>query len=581
MIDKKTSNLKEDILEIDLKQVISLIKRNRKLIFSIIGGAVFFMGIKVFFDKDEWQGSFDILLTTPNNRSRSAAINSLNMNQLTGLNNISFLGRGNVELNTQVEILKSPSVLMPIFNYVKEEKMKNNKDLNLNSWQFRSWLKRNLKVTLQEGTTVLKLKYSDTDKNLIIPVLEKISNEYKKYSNKTKKSELSNSLNYLSEQIKIYEDKRRDSLIKAEKFSIENNIVMLNSNDQQISNLGQSDNNNVQNSSRGSVQIEVLRAAAANEIKRIEELKKQLLLIDEDTDEFIFVIQKLKEFDPSLANQLSNLDSQIARLETVFLPGDEDIIFLKKQQKNLRSLSKKNVINYLDASKKNQLSIQESFKRPTSILIKYKELLLEAERNEITLTNLKNQQTILNLSNQEVSDPWKLITSPTLLPKPIGPSRKLSIIYAILASSTLGVLISYLKEKKSGIIHSEKHLSNLLKVPILCNLSIKNTTLIKSTIALIAKNIESTKEKNQLEIILLGENKKQIIDLILNKFSNLLSKYEIKIYNNLIESSSSSIIIILTTISKLNEKEALILKNNLRLRNLNTFGVFLLNENEE
>lgn len=581
MIDKKTSNLKEDILEIDLKQVISLIKRNRKLIFSIIGGAVFFMGIKVFFDKDEWQGSFDILLTTPNNRSRSAAINSLNMNQLTGLNNISFLGRGNVELNTQVEILKSPSVLMPIFNYVKEEKMKNNKDLNLNSWQFRSWLKRNLKVTLQEGTTVLKLKYSDTDKNLIIPVLEKISNEYKKYSNKTKKSELSNSLNYLSEQIKIYEDKRRDSLIKAEKFSIENNIVMLNSNDQQISNLGQSDNNNVQNSSRGSVQIEVLRAAAANEIKRIEELKKQLLLIDEDSDEFIFVIQKLKEFDPSLANQLSNLDSQIARLETVFLPGDEDIIFLKKQQKNLRSLSKKNVINYLDASKKNQLSIQESFKRPTSILIKYKELLLEAERNEITLTNLKNQQTILNLSNQEVSDPWKLITSPTLLPKPIGPSRKLSIIYAILASSTLGVLISYLKEKKSGIIHSEKHLSNLLKVPILCNLSIKNTTLIKSTIALIAKNIESTKEKNQLEIILLGENKKQIIDLILNKFSNLLSKYEIKIYNNLIESSSSSIIIILTTISKLNEKEALILKNNLRLRNLNTFGVFLLNENEE
>ena len=118
-------------------------------------------------------------------------------------------------------------------------------------------------------------------------------------------------------------------------------------------------------------------------------------------------------------------------------------------------------------------------------------------------------------------------------------------------------------------------------MPILCNLSIKNTTLIKSTIALIAKNIESTKEKNQLEIILLGENKKQIIDLILNKFSNLLSKYEIKIYNNLIESSSSSIIIILTTISKLNEKEALILKNNLRLRNLNTFGVFLLNENEE
>ena len=54
--------------------------------------------------------------------------------------------RDNNNLRTQVEILKSPSVLMPVFEFVKENKNKNG---NLNeNYGFLNWRKDNLKVSL-------------------------------------------------------------------------------------------------------------------------------------------------------------------------------------------------------------------------------------------------------------------------------------------------------------------------------------------------------------------------------------------------------------------------------------------------
>ena len=61
-------------------------------------------------------------------------------------------------------------------------------------------MKDSLSVELIEGTTVLNLKYRDTDKNLIIPVLNKLSNTYQEYSNRDRKNSLNKGINYLEEQ---------------------------------------------------------------------------------------------------------------------------------------------------------------------------------------------------------------------------------------------------------------------------------------------------------------------------------------------------------------------------------------------
>ena len=53
------------------------------------------------------------------------------------------------DLQTQVEILKSPSVLMPVLDYIKYEK--NLLGKNIDNLSFKNWIKNSLIVQLEEG----------------------------------------------------------------------------------------------------------------------------------------------------------------------------------------------------------------------------------------------------------------------------------------------------------------------------------------------------------------------------------------------------------------------------------------------
>ena len=66
---------------------------------------------------------------------------------------------------------------MPILNFVNEEKSKlNSKHVDLS---FIEWTKDKLFIDFKKKTAILQIFYRDTDKDLIIPVLNKLSNEYK------------------------------------------------------------------------------------------------------------------------------------------------------------------------------------------------------------------------------------------------------------------------------------------------------------------------------------------------------------------------------------------------------------------
>ena len=125
-------------------------------------------------------------------------------------------------LRTEVEILKSPSVLKPIFEFVRQEKIKKGGDFQ--NWRYSEWLYNSLDIDLETGTSVLSLSYEDSHKNLIIPVLQKVSKAYQEYSLEKRLNSLNKSLSYLDEQISIYEKKAFVSLNKLQNFALENEI---------------------------------------------------------------------------------------------------------------------------------------------------------------------------------------------------------------------------------------------------------------------------------------------------------------------------------------------------------------------
>ena len=114
------SNLNQDRSiskdEIDLNQIISFLKRNKKLISSLSLSFFIFSLTFSSFIKRTWQGEFQIVLKESKNISTDLIENE---------NLRSFIDLDSSEnLKTEVGILESPSILMPVFQFIKNKKYK-------------------------------------------------------------------------------------------------------------------------------------------------------------------------------------------------------------------------------------------------------------------------------------------------------------------------------------------------------------------------------------------------------------------------------------------------------------------------
>ena len=119
-------------------------------------------------------------------------------------------------------ILQSPSVLMPVFDFVKNHYEENN--ISTNKLFFKEWIKDNLKIDFEENSSVLNVEYFSKDKELTLEVLELISSKYKAYSKRDTEKQLTKTIEYLEVQIELMKEKSLKSLKAFNEFSINNGL---------------------------------------------------------------------------------------------------------------------------------------------------------------------------------------------------------------------------------------------------------------------------------------------------------------------------------------------------------------------
>ena len=175
MNSKQTISLNEGINnpfsedEIDIKPILSSLNRNKTLIAKYTLSSLILSSLIAFTSEKIWQGEFQIVLESQ--KSLPSALLDSNISNLVGLDN------ENTTLNTQVGILKSPSVLINIFEFVKSKKASKNNS-SFRNLRFNEWKEKFLDISLEKNTKILNLAYRDPDKDLVLPVLNKISNTW-------------------------------------------------------------------------------------------------------------------------------------------------------------------------------------------------------------------------------------------------------------------------------------------------------------------------------------------------------------------------------------------------------------------
>ena len=213
------------------------------------------------------------------------------------------------------------------------------------------------------------------------------------------------------------------------------------------------------------------------------------------------------------------------------------------------------------------------------MLLKYRELRRNASRDEKTLLTLENDLRILQLQQAKISDPWQLITQPTILKNPVGPSRRNIALIGLIVGSLLGALLSFYKEKNSGKIYSLQQIKNLLSTQLLERIK-KDDQFINSNEINFLKEFLKNQNVKKIAFVALEEINKSYLENLINFLNNdaSLNKkiYFITSQNELESCKNSEFTILFTSLGFSSITDIKALNNRFQLLEIDFKGFILL-----
>ena len=502
-----TNNKKDFNSDIPLDELFEILKRRKNIFFIVFFISLISSIIYAFTTKPIYQGEFQIVLRkkNPNESSKTSLLSSLDTS-----NFLSLLGgnSSSPNLNTEVTILQSPYVLRPIFEFVRDQKFdKDSKKYQ--KYSFNSWEKK-LDVNLEKGSAVLNIFYKDKDKNLILPVINKISDEYQKYSKLDTKKSLSKESNYLVKQIAIFQEKSNESIKKLDHFSKKNNIYLKDFKTSTAENEKDSFSKLFELTT---VSEDIIKEELFN-IEKNKSLINSLNELDINLN-YIFLknIFSKERQNPSL-KELDELNNQIIKSKIIYKENDKEI---KKLQSNFEIVVNNLKNEYIEFLKQDILRSEKLIKnqkRSDKDIFRFKELARDVIRDNATLASLENQYQMTSLELARELDPWELITKPTLDEIPIFPKKKIVTFFGMVSGILFGFLFSIIRDKFTGIIYYKKNLTNLIPYRLLSIIDIKKEESSKLKFNLIFKNIIDEFPDGKIKLLKVGNISKEKIEFL-------------------------------------------------------------------
>ena len=565
--------VKLDSDNFDLRILIRSFFLNKKLIAIITFLSIAISLIYASTKEKIYKGSFQIVLKNDSNSSNNSFSSELLNNALGSRIGNFVRSQTAQDINTQVEILKSPSVLMPIFEYAKAEKL--NAKKNISKYRFDKWLKKSLGIELIDGTTVLKIEYFDNNKELIFNSLNKISTAYQQYSDKDRITGLESGIKYIENQIEIYKQKSQNSFSEFQKFATENNMNSFFISE----NFSEEDMSSFIDSQSGIQQDSVLRKRINTlelYIARLENIKNNTL----DFELAKSIAEIMSENTEILLKRndlvsISTVSESLLNAKTNLTENDPSIIDLQLQLDFMKADFVKTIIAELKSLKtRSEIDLQSNLKSDSQYT-KYKELARKSIRDDFTLQNLEQQKQILSLEQAKSSKPWELITEPTLFDKPIGLAKRLILLNGLLIGLVLSALTIYLKDRIKDYVYSYKELTKDINIGFKLNIQTQKQEKFKETIKILSLKLSQKEKINNLGLFIVGDIPKEYINKIVENL-NLENQFKIVIAKDLLEIQKLNTNLIVLSPGAITRTELKNLKQNINVQGISFLGALII-----
>ena len=477
--------------EIDLRQVAEALGRQKTLIGGITFAAALLSTLYSLTLQPVWEGSFQIVLENRSNElgGRLAQLTALNpaLANLAGIGS----GTGEIYLETEVKILESPSVLKPIFEFVKTSKAASGEDVS--EWIYTDWI-GNISIELVKGTSILNLAYRDTDASMVLPVLERITKTYQEYSNRDNANSINDGLKFAGEQSKILRAKAKDSNRKLDAFKFTYGI----------------------SSNANSVNVPQL-------------------------DRLTFPAQQPSlEGDP--LTELAAINKELTRRSQFLTDADPSVQRLQKERQA--------ILQYINQTGGGLISIASggSKERNREILLEYKELQRTAMRDNAALTAMESQLLSLQIQKAQERPPWELISTPTVLDSPVAPSKRRMLAAGVLGGLVIGCGAALVRDRSSGLIFSKEELKSMLPCPLIEHLpSMSGSAWTDAADLLAAGPLAKSPEKSAIALIPIGKIPNEQLQAFSAELGRALKGRELVVSTDLRQTSKCATQLLLTS----------------------------------
>tara|TARA_Y100001968_G_C19432838_1_gene758010 strand:+ start:605 stop:2278 length:1674 start_codon:yes stop_codon:yes gene_type:complete len=536
---------------IDLKQLFLTLKRNKHIVGFFTSAGILLGFYFALSTERTWQGDFQIVLEN----SKQDEINTSNklvQSRLMDLNKNKLL--------TEIEILKSPSVLINIFEFVKAKRIEQG-DSSAENMRFPIW-KNSLDVDLSKGTSVLNISYKDKNEKLILPVLKRISETYQDYSGSKRLNNIKMSIDYYKNQINYYKERSSESLWKAQEFALDQDLTSFKG---------------FNKSSDPSSTFESIIFDAINQIKDIDAQLEKLKEIKSEDDEIIYIAAKSDELlGLRFSERLYAIDSKLASLIDIYKSDDQEITNTLQERTTLVNLISRKYMGILNAKRQEAQAILKASERPKGTLIKYRQLINEAQRDASTLNVLENQYRDVLLEGSRIQKPWDLITKPTLIPHPVAPNRKSIVFLGFMAGLISGFISAIAYEKKDNKIFSVREIESISPWRVLEELSTKASDDWTQSIKLVVSQFLPESDSS-LALIKIGQIESSDLSLLSSEISKSSPKLNIVITDELIEAYKYKNLILVIALGFTRKKEIENISKKLLIHRKNIIGCIVLN----
>jgi polysaccharide biosynthesis transport protein len=489
-IEPKMTNLEDDD-NLDVKQIVKILKRRWLLVLAIALTSTAAMAAWTFTRANVYKGSFNLLIEPISDNKTESPLTMLQ-------GSLSEEG-----YDTQVEVLRSTSVLNPIVDRLNAEYPNIFKvtEEDKDGFTYEDLIaisgKSPLDIKQLKKTKILQVSFTDKNRDKIQKILDRLSSSYLKYSLDDRKIQVKQGIKFVSQELPRLQGKVDSLQQELQRFRQQNNFLdpqeystllseqLIKVEEQYFqTQVKLKESQSLYNTLKGQLALEPSAALAASylsespryqnllgELQTVElELAKGSAVMTPENPDYQILQDKKQELLPLLQKEATSIlgDRLAAYTQNAKNLSSPSSLRLQLSQQFINATNEVQVLGlrqFALAQAINNFNTQ--VKAMPSLARQYTDLQRQLGIANSSLNRFLEASQKLELESAQQTVPWQLVSPPEIEKKPISPKPVRNMAIGVLGGLLLGVGAAMLADRLDPIVHSLEELQDSLPYPIL------------------------------------------------------------------------------------------------------------------